>query len=95
MGRTAVLFSLIVILLACGGSDPAQNGKREGPPVVYTTFYPTTYFAQRIGGDLVKVVCPLPEGEDAIFWQPDDETLAALQGAADELEDRLEGIAAE
>ena len=28
-------------------------------------------------------------------WQPDDATLAALRGAADDLEDRLEGIAAE
>jgi magnesium chelatase subunit H len=29
------------------------------------------------------------------YWAPDAETLAALRGAADELEDRLEGIAAE
>jgi magnesium chelatase subunit H len=29
------------------------------------------------------------------YWQPDAATLAALRGAADELEDRLEGIAAE
>ena len=29
------------------------------------------------------------------YWQPDAATLAALQGAADEIEDRLEGIAAE
>ncbi len=37
----------------------------------------------------------LLEAHDRDYWQPDDETLAALQGAADELEDRLEGIAAE
>ena len=37
----------------------------------------------------------LLEAHDRNYWQPDDETLAALQGAADELEDRLEGIAAE
>jgi len=29
------------------------------------------------------------------YWTPDPATLAALQGAADEIEDRLEGIAAE
>lgn len=37
----------------------------------------------------------LIEAHDRNYWQPDAETLAALQGAADELEDRLEGIAAE
>ena len=37
----------------------------------------------------------LLEASDRQYWQPDDETLAALQGAADDLEDRMEGIAAE
>ncbi|TCP59942.1 cobaltochelatase CobN subunit [Rhodovulum bhavnagarense] len=37
----------------------------------------------------------LLEAHDRDYWQPDAETLAALQAAADELEDRLEGIAAE
>ena len=37
----------------------------------------------------------LLEASDRNYWQPDAATLSALQGAADELEDRLEGIAAE
>jgi magnesium chelatase subunit H len=37
----------------------------------------------------------LIEASERSYWAPDDATLAALQGAADELEDRLEGIAAE
>jgi magnesium chelatase subunit H len=37
----------------------------------------------------------LIEAHDRAYWQPDDATLAALQDAADALEDRLEGIAAE
>ncbi|MCV6593490.1 MAG: cobaltochelatase subunit CobN [Silicimonas sp.] len=37
----------------------------------------------------------LLEAHDRSYWQPDAETLAALQGAAEEIEDRLEGIAAE
>jgi magnesium chelatase subunit H len=37
----------------------------------------------------------LLEASDRNYWQPDAEMLAALQDAADELEDRLEGIAAE
>ena len=37
----------------------------------------------------------LIEASERSYWTPDPATLAALQGAADELEDRLEGIAAE
>ncbi|MCF1710692.1 magnesium chelatase subunit H [Tabrizicola sp. J26] len=37
----------------------------------------------------------LLEASERAYWTPDAATLAALQGAADELEDRLEGIAAE
>ena len=37
----------------------------------------------------------LLEASDRAYWQPDAETLAALQSAADALEDHMEGIAAE
>lgn len=37
----------------------------------------------------------LLEASDRQYWQPDDATLAALQHAADAIEDQLEGIAAE
>lgn len=41
--------------------------------------------ASRMAGRLLEAC-------DRGFWSPDEETLAALQDAADELEDRLEGI---
>jgi magnesium chelatase subunit H len=37
----------------------------------------------------------LLEASDRAYWSPDPETLAALQDAADALEDRVEGVAAE
>jgi magnesium chelatase subunit H len=37
----------------------------------------------------------LLEASDRNYWEPDAETLAALQDAADALEDRMEGVAAE
>jgi magnesium chelatase subunit H len=43
----------------------------------------------------VRLAGRLLEASDRQYWQPDAATLAALQAAADELEDRMEGIAAE
>jgi magnesium chelatase subunit H len=37
----------------------------------------------------------LLEASDRAYWKPDETTLAALQSAADAIEDQLEGIAAE
>lgn len=41
-----------------------------------------------------KVASRLMEAQERSYWQPDAETLAALEAAADEIEDRLEGVAA-
>ncbi len=41
-----------------------------------------------------KVATRLLEASERKYWQPDAATLAALEAAADEIEDRLEGVAA-
>jgi zinc transport system substrate-binding protein len=77
-----VLIALAVVAVGVGcQKQDAQESKHTGKPVVYTTFYPTQYFAERIGGDLIDVVCPVPEEEDAIFWTPDAKDIAAYQKA--------------
>lgn len=43
----------------------------------------------------VRMASRLLEASDRDYWQPDEQTLNDLQDAADALEDRLEGIAAE
>jgi magnesium chelatase subunit H len=39
-----------------------------------------------------RVVNRLLEASDRAYWKPDDDTLAALRRASEELEDRLEGV---
>lgn len=43
----------------------------------------------------VRMASRLLEASDRDYWQPDEQTLNDLQDAADALEDRLEGVAAE
>lgn len=47
-----------------------------------TTFYPTTYFASRIAGDLVAVACPLPDDEDPATWEPYAGAMQEYQSAS-------------
>jgi len=77
--------AVTVALMLCAGC----SGKAESPAssaggdvkVVYTTFYPTRYFAERIGGDAISVVCPLPDGADPIFWMPEAGVIGEYQKA--------------
>ncbi|MBT8126478.1 MAG: metal ABC transporter substrate-binding protein [Gammaproteobacteria bacterium] len=48
---------------------------------VYTVNYPLAYFAQRIGGEHINVVFPVPAGVDPAFWQPDVRDITAFQQA--------------
>ena len=50
-------------------------------PVIYTTFYPTFYFAKVIGGDAVEVVNPCPCEEDPPFWAPPARVIEDYQRA--------------
>ncbi len=48
---------------------------------VYPVNYPLSYFAERIGGEHVKVVFPAPQDVDPAFWTPDTETVRKYQQA--------------
>lgn len=74
------LVCVATLFVGCERKGKVWKPKKE-KHVVHTTFYPTTYFTQRIAGDHVEVVCPCPATEDPIFWMPDDKTLAAYQQA--------------
>lgn len=79
MGVVGVLF----VLGACGGggedATPAVRG--DGQLTAMAVNYPLAYFAERIGGDHVKVGFPVPADEDPAFWNPSAEAVAHFQAA--------------
>jgi len=79
------LASLVVLAAAgCGGGEQGQRAPGAADaraPVVYTVNYPLQYFAQRIGGEYVRVVLPVPADLDPAFWQPEPEVVGRYQAA--------------
>lgn len=78
--------AIVAIGLATIGCEQKSDNKdtlaeKSTGPVVYTTFYPTTYFAEQIAGDAVEVVNPCPPDADPATWMPDDATIAKYQAA--------------
>ena len=70
--------------VGCSGDPPepqARRDEQERTLVVFATSYPLAFFAERIGGDAVEVVFPVPPGVDPAHWSPDAETIAQAQAA--------------
>jgi zinc transport system substrate-binding protein len=53
----------------------------DGRLTLYTVNYPLKYLAERIGGEIVTVVFPVPPDIDPAYWSPEPEQVAAYQGA--------------
>ena len=78
-----VLLLLVVAMAgsSCGDGDEVEPKEGVKPLVVYTTFYPTTYFTRIIGGGHVEVVCPIPDDADPIHYDPPAEMIRKYQEA--------------
>ncbi|MCA0989271.1 metal ABC transporter solute-binding protein, Zn/Mn family [Guptibacillus algicola] len=99
----AFVLSLFTFLLVGCASDSDSNETSEDKLVIYTTLYPTEYFAERIGGDAVEAKSIIPPGSDAHSFDPTTRTMtelaesdlfifngAGLEGFADTAKDILQ-----
>ena len=71
----------ILLLVSCTSEKKAPQEKELGKPLVISVNYPLHYFAQRIGGDLIRAEFPLPNDIDPAFWKPKAEAVHRFQKA--------------
>lgn len=87
----ASLAAVAGVLLGCGTSEQSDPGVESttvesttGPSpslVVYSVNYPLHYFAQRLGGELIRARFPVPSDQDPAYWSPDPEAVGEFQAA--------------
>ncbi len=71
----AIAFLPAVLLGTAGRAESAEK------PTVYVVNYPLQYFSERIGGDAIEVVFPVPPGDDPAFWTPSPSEVQPIQKA--------------
>jgi zinc transport system substrate-binding protein len=79
VGAIAAIFAL-----ACSADDPVDERAvktNTGTPLIYSVNYPLAYFAQRVGGENVRVVFPAPPNTDPAEWVPAPDEIVAFQTA--------------
>ena len=85
IGLTWLAVLLAGVVSGCSGSSDRSAGSSAAPDnsvlTVYVVNCPLKYFAERIGGEHVRVVLPAPAGSDPAFWKPDVETIVQYQQA--------------
>ncbi len=80
MGMTVCLRKILIINItfALLGAHSSMAAEKI---TVYVVNYPLQYFAERIGGEHVKVVFPAPANVDPAYWMPDVKTISDYQQA--------------
>jgi zinc transport system substrate-binding protein len=79
---TYVCIAWSVAIIPFSPSSGLCRGNQKADPLrIYVVNYPLKYFTQRIGGDYVEVMLPVPSGTDPAYWIPDIATVEAYQQA--------------
>ncbi len=83
MKKIFLLFLVAVLALftaACGDKSSKQSEAKD-KLTIYTTVYPLSYFAQRIGGDFVEVSSIYPAGASEHTFEPTQKDMMKLADA--------------
>ncbi|MGF1502321.1 MAG: metal ABC transporter substrate-binding protein [Paracoccaceae bacterium] len=70
-----------IIVGALAAAVAAAGARAEPEATVFAVNAPLAAFAERLGGDAVRVVFPVPEGRDPQFWRPTIAEISAAQRA--------------
>ncbi|MGE8001248.1 metal ABC transporter solute-binding protein, Zn/Mn family [Lysinibacillus sp. NPDC093190] len=85
MKKVFLLFLVAVLALftaACGNkSTTSKQSETKDKLTIYTTVYPLSYFAQRIGGDFVEVSSIYPTGANEHTFEPTQKDMMKLADA--------------
>ena len=76
-----LLFGLCLLLLVADSAASAESGSKNDKPIVAVANYPLKYFTERIVGNHVEVIFPIPSDIDPAFWIPEPNGVLAFQSA--------------
>lgn len=81
MNKSGVFVFVLCLISVVAVPLNAGAVSKDGELSIAVVNYPLKYFAERIAGDQIKVVFPIPANVDPSFWSPEPEGVLAFQAA--------------
>lgn len=79
-----IIIGIVLIALitaSCSEQKKTKESKESNATLkVFAVNYPLLYFAERIGGEYIELVYPIPSDEDPAYWVPNN-ALEEIQSA--------------
>jgi len=70
---------IVLLVTACSNTESTESKNNDQTKInIYTTVYPLTYFAERIGGDYVNVSSIYPKGSNEHTFEPTQQDMMSL-----------------
>jgi len=79
--RILYLSVAFLAVFSCNTPHDNRESSQNKNFTVAAVNYPLAYFAERIGGDKIDVLFPVPADVDPAYWMPDEETISLYQNA--------------
>ncbi|MEM2963312.1 MAG: zinc ABC transporter substrate-binding protein [Candidatus Anstonellales archaeon] len=79
MKKSALLFSIFIIIAGCTGNS--ENLKEKQKPLVVVSLYPLYDFAKNVAGDKADVLILVPPGLNSHLYEPTPMDIILLQKA--------------
>lgn len=70
---------LCCLITACDRKTVSSSTKTSTELKIFSVNYPLNYFAERIGGDFIRINFSIPAGIDPPYWEPTGDEIAEIQ----------------
>ena len=70
-----------LIVMMIGFSSMAEGAPQANKPIVAVANYPLKYFTERIAGNDIRIIFPIPHDVDPAFWHPQPNEVLLFQAA--------------
>jgi len=79
MKKAFLLLVLLFLIIGCSKEGEKKEVNSESLTKVISVNYPLHYFAEKIGGEQINALYPIPSEGDPAYWQPDENAIALYQ----------------
>ena len=82
MQKIIIAMLIGIVISSCQSNSKDKKEVQSNDKIkVFAVNYPLLYFAERIGGEYIDLIYPIPIDIDPAYWEPSEQALGEIQKA--------------